>query len=246
MTTTKESPIPKVRVRDAIDVNVTLLLSLLDEGCRELQFNINRKHADCRTPRRNPDVVSALVLMSNLELWAERIGSYLRNDVFVLQNDHGLDVGSANDDTVFVPAIPIFNSASNSLKDEDNNFQGLLVVLAPRSTTSASLSVSDQSRFLSEQKRTLAEKLTDLAKVFPDGVKLVTGYNIVEFFFFFEIFGVDKVAEANIIVATAHIQRISHFLEAGLCYSFFLFFFLIFFYVKFSFLKKVNTKMFSF
>ncbi len=200
MTTTADSPYPQVRIRDPLDVNLTLLLSLMDPQCRLLKFEIQRDHKNCRTPRRNPDVDKALSLLHDLEKFGESLRSYLVNEMFFVQTDHGLDVVSLNDDAIFVPTVPVLDAHQPAHDDYQTQQSILVSPTAVSSEAGLVLSAADQTRFLDEQKRSLVEKFSGLAKVFPDGVKIVT------------------VAEANIVVAAVHLQTLSHYLEAGVSY----------------------------
>jgi hypothetical protein len=219
MTTTKDSPYPQVRVRDPIDVNLTLLLHQLDPECSVIRFAIDRAHKECRTPRRNPDVEKMLSLMSEVEEFGASLQRYLVTEMFSVQTPNKLDFSTLNDKSVFVAAVPLF--AKKQTVSEDHHGQGLVALTNASKVGSFLLLVafclffnfskkyaqsdvvpsrSNLSLLLNEQKRTLAEKLSGLAKVFPDGVNLVT------------------VAEANLVVASLHVQTLSQYLEAGVSY----------------------------
>lgn len=67
-----ESPYPSNTVISPIDVNITQLLSLVNEK-QSFKFAINRNVPECRTPRRNPDVEAALRFFNDISNWASRV-----------------------------------------------------------------------------------------------------------------------------------------------------------------------------
>ncbi len=200
MTTSKEAPRPKVTIRDAMDVNISPLQRQLDAKGTEVHFAINREAKECRTPRRNPEVEDLVRFFEEVEDWGERVHRYFVSEIFLIQGGHGLDVDSANDKTVFGPVMPLFVRQEEMEREEDKHYTGQSLVKVGRVAGIPNMGTWNLGRFLDEQKRSLGEKLSELAKVFPDGVKLVT------------------VAEANILVATEHLQTLSHYLAAGVDY----------------------------
>ena len=71
-TVSKDSPHVSVRIPAVeFDVNITWLLKHLDKEKFFLSFIIDRSHKKCHTPRRNPEVDSALAQFSALGDWAE-------------------------------------------------------------------------------------------------------------------------------------------------------------------------------
>lgn len=152
-TTSDTTPRPKTVVRPNLDVNVTWLVAHLDADYRPA-FTIDRGHADCHTPRRNNDVDKALAACDELAHWCANVGSYLREELFSAQQDHGRDLSAINDDEVFVPVLPLFES-------EQLEKEGLY----PLAYTNA---------FLAEQQRSLAEKCKALSTVFPRDSSVIT------------------------------------------------------------------------
>ncbi len=195
MTTSKETPRPKVTIRDAMCVNISPLLRQVDAKATEVRFVINREAKGCRTPRRNAEVEGLVRFFEEVEEWGERMHRYFVDEIFPIQVAHGLDVNGANDRTVFVSVMPLFMRQREQGKaEEDENYTGQTLVKVGRVAGAPNMGKGNPSRFLDEQKRSLG------GAVFPNGVKLVT------------------VAEANILVAMQHAQRLSHYLTAGVDY----------------------------
>lgn len=91
----------------------------------------------------------------------KQVHSYFTNTVFPQQLNHGLDVNSIDDNGVFVPVLPLFESSNASSS----------------STASSGSSVIPpvfMNSFQAEQLRSLDGKRKDLAKVFPADDKLIT------------------------------------------------------------------------
>jgi hypothetical protein len=150
-TTTKEAPRSRVHICDPVDVNLTALLTRLSErfcffmfcivvafvfvlilckqSCSLLLFTIERGRKQCKTPRRNPEVEEALVLMRNVGSWGERVKQYLLGDVFPLQKG-AYDVAGANDDAVFVAAVPLFAKQQEQQQEQTNVEMRGLIALA--------------------------------------------------------------------------------------------------------------------
>lgn len=163
MTVSKDAPRPKVRICDALDADITALLGYLSIDGAHLDFAIDRSGKDCRTPRRNADANKALVLLKKMEILAKHVIGYLMN-MFQLQKQHGLDLASLNDKSVFVAAVPLFAKRQHQPSDE-SVAAGLVSLPAPRDQSAALPRWSTLMRFVGEQKRSLSEKLVDLAKV---------------------------------------------------------------------------------
>jgi hypothetical protein len=152
ITTTDKSPRPEVRVVDPIEVNITWLLR--DAAA----FKIDRSKKSTRTPRRNDDVEAALSSFEALHSWCARVASYFQSSVFSAQALDKLDMGSINDNGVFVPFVPLMLPPSGA-----------------EAKSGTLLPAQDQQAFINEQKRSLEAKLTALGKSFADEKKLVTG-----------------------------------------------------------------------
>jgi hypothetical protein len=217
MTTTKDTPRRQVVVRDALDLNLSYLLGKVwvfqrkkicfdvqrnkqVNSSNQFEFRIDRSSADCRTPRRNPQVKELLEFVVRVAKWSDSVVGYFRNEIFPIQNGQsGSVIVSAtldhlSSDKIFVPVVPLFETshrASQSVVSSND-----LLVLGPLPDSKVNMTLNDLNRFLGEQKRSISEKFSTLAKVFPDGVKLVT------------------VAEANIVVIGLHLTSIcQHFVD---------------------------------
>ncbi|HVJ92033.1 MAG TPA: hypothetical protein VM580_19665, partial [Labilithrix sp.] len=153
-TSAKQTPRPKTVVRPPIDVDVSWLLSRLDEHARP-RFAIDRASADCHTPRRNPEVDRALEALAALHVWCGRVVAYFRNDLFSAYADHGRDLSAIDESGLFVPVVPLFENGQR------HEGEGLI----PPSYATA---------FLEEQRRSLAEKWRALSTAFPNDGTIVT------------------------------------------------------------------------
>jgi hypothetical protein len=151
ITTTDKSPRPETRVVDPIEVNVTWLLR--DAAA----FKIDRSAKSCRTPRRNADVEAALRAFEALHSWCARVASYFQSSVFSAQALDKLDMGSINDNGVFVPFVPLMLPPTGA---------------EPRAARCCRRRPAGVHRRAEAQ---LEAKLTALGKSFADEKKLVTG-----------------------------------------------------------------------
>lgn len=200
MTNSKDVPRPKVVKRDPLDVNLTWGLGQLAVDTLEVVFTIDRSSSRCRTPRRNVEVEQAVVFFEHMERWAHKVHRYFSETLFPFETGHALDLRSINDDSVFIPVVPLF--VATPAKDNDRNAgagsQALVSIRAPESPLM--LTLGEMNQMLAEQKRSISEKFSDLAKVFPDPGKLI------------------GCAEANLMVGLLHSERVTHYLVAGLDY----------------------------
>ena len=202
MTTVKESPRPEMKIRDAIDMNVTWLLQRCMEG--KIQFKINRESKGCKTPRRNGEVEEAFEYFERMEGWCRRVHDYIRNEIFGLEAKHEkverLSLGSINCESVFIPVLPLFQKDAKKEGDEDGHEAQTLVPMIMSRENGPTLSLGDLNRFVDEEKRSIQEKLTELAVVIPDKGKLIS------------------IAEANILVCLLVGERTTHYVMAGVEY----------------------------
>jgi len=152
-TTQKATPRPKAVVRSPLDLNLTWLLTHLDDDERAA-FSIDRAHADCHTPRRNKDIDAALLAFDEIAAWCASVTSYFLNDLFPAQQEHGRDLSAINDRDVFVPVQPLFES-------DQVDGEGALPAVYPNA-------------FLAEEQRSLAEKCRALATGFPRDASVIT------------------------------------------------------------------------
>lgn len=152
-TTQKTTPRPATVVRPPCDLNATWLFAHLDADARAA-FAIDRAASGCHTPRRNPEVDAALVAFDEVATWCAAVGRYFLDQLFPVQQEHGLDLAAIDDGDVFVPVLPLFES--DPVGDE-----GVL----PGAYANA---------FLAEQQRSLAEKCRALSVAFPRDATVIT------------------------------------------------------------------------
>jgi hypothetical protein len=155
-TTTETTPRPKTVVRPSLDVNLGWLLGHLDGDARAA-FTIDRTDPECHTPSRNEPIETALQAFDEIAAWCSSVTGYFQNDLFPVQQEHGLDLGAINDRDVFVPVLPLFDAGGDAGGSKD----GVLPVTYAHS-------------FLAEEQRSLAEKCRALSTVFPRDATVIT------------------------------------------------------------------------
>jgi hypothetical protein len=200
VTQTEGHPRPQMKVRDALDVNVTWLLNAVEAGTLRTRFSIDREHKECRTPRRNPQVEEALAFFTSMYTWCNRVSDYFTQQLFPVQTAHGLNLVAINDESVFIPVVPLFVRNQSAAQQSAAAFENKALVSFHTASAAAILAHADTKRFLDEEKRSLAEKREQLAKVFPAGGadgKLIS------------------VAEAGLLVAVKHSSTLAVYFEAG-------------------------------
>lgn len=168
ITRSEDYPKPKVSIIENIDVNITKLIQKLDSN---FQFNviINRSSKICHTPRRNETINEIISLMISFYNWSKKVLEYLRNRLFPVQQNHGLDLSllSDNNKTVFTPNLPFMDENGKNNNDNKNDD-------APTTSSTVILSDSDMVKFLQEQNSTINQKLQNSLKVYPDGSNLIS------------------------------------------------------------------------
>ncbi len=204
----KATPFPASVVRDSVDLNATWLLQQIGADGR-LCFAIDRAAKSTLTPRRNVAVEEALRFAAEWRWWCERVSSYFVDTMFAVQKDSGLDLTALNDDTVFVPVVPLLQEDEGAAGAAAARAaiahvapQSLVAVgAAPEAVASpVALSMDTVNGFLNEQKRSLSDKCADLGRVFPDGAaaKLISA------------------AEALVVLSALHGARLALALADGL------------------------------
>lgn len=195
-TLAESTPRPAVVVQPNIDVNITWLLNRLSMDKHQTTFLIDRTDVKrCHTPRRNPEVDQALSFWQSLSSWCNSVRHYFMNSLLPVQADHGLNLGSAQDDSsLFVPVQPLFEKDSNTgkssgsggsgsdSKDEKSASFQLIPAAAAGSgsdekgwrTGSGVVPLSLVNSFLSHQRKSLSDKRAALQKTFPSNDKIVT------------------------------------------------------------------------
>jgi hypothetical protein len=69
---TNSPPYPETKILPPIDLNITWLLQSITENDHS-KFSVDRSHAKCRTPRRNPDVNTAMDYFRRCYLWSDSV-----------------------------------------------------------------------------------------------------------------------------------------------------------------------------
>ena len=159
-TSTKRSPRAEVTTSGKIEVDISWLLSNLNDNLQAC-FSINREDKLCHTPRRNKQVTETFEFSRNLSQWSTDVTNYFLRKLFPVQANHSLDLSSLHARNIFVPIVPLFEEVS-TMSDEDS------------AQTSVVLSLADVNQFLHEHRRSISEKFDDLAKSFPTGINLIT------------------------------------------------------------------------
>ena len=198
ITATETSPKPEKRIVPAMEAPLTWFLQELaspqSSGTGDIsqthplspKFCIDKSHPLCYTPRRNPNVETALEAMRKLSHWCNEVHAYFDSCVFSQAPDkQDLDMSAISSDSVFVPVLPLLhpsggescnnaliegNSASVDLleqKQGDNVHDVVPSSLNSLDNVSTTLSVGDTNAFLLEHHRTLSAQCEAVAKVFP-------------------------------------------------------------------------------
>lgn len=88
-TTVDATSKPETLVRPSIDVNITWLLSNIDDTNKP-KFSIDRVSKSCHTPRRNQQIEEVLTFLSSFYSWSDSVRVYFTNQVFSSVPEHGL------------------------------------------------------------------------------------------------------------------------------------------------------------
>ena len=86
-TTQQTTPRPKAVVRPPRDLNLTWLVTQLDDDGRAA-FAIDRADPGCHTPRRNPAIEAALEAFGEVSGWCADVANYFRGELFPAQQEH--------------------------------------------------------------------------------------------------------------------------------------------------------------
>ena len=197
-TMAKDSPHPKVRIRDPIDINISWLFSQVSLE-RHMEFTINKDDPKCHTPRRNPDTDKAVGHFSSLYVWARDISRYFLSTLFPVQiNNNEIDMSVLNAESVFVPVIPLFESSPKIQKEaaaaieaanaeaekkaegedkgkgKEGAAEGSDLFVMKKAEGSKVLPYSYTGPFLAEELRSLTEKFDQIKAVLPSDSRLIT------------------------------------------------------------------------
>ena len=170
-TSSDSNPYPETKVRSPLQVNISWIFSRVNER-QQFQFKIDRESKLCHTPRRNPEVNDALEYFNKLTVWCNGVCSYFCNQLFQVQQEHGLDLHAINSEGVFVPILPLFDPSEGQKQiqagEEEPAGDVALVV------NQQVIPISYMGPFLAEQIRSLTEKIGVLSKVFPSDDTIIT------------------------------------------------------------------------
>jgi hypothetical protein len=200
-TSGKDTPRPVALVRGSLDLNLTWLLQQIRDDLK-WSFAIDRAAKDTHTPRRNDFVDDAFDFASQWMGWCKSVEQYFRRDLFPVQDDSGgLDLSTLNDDSVFMPVLPLMEEHQDAAAVAvAAQVDQALVALGLPAPSSAGLTLETTNAFLSEHKRSLSQKSAELGTVFPDGPAAK----------------VQSAAEAVLILAAVHGTRLSQAYADGM------------------------------
>ncbi len=211
-------------VRPSIDVNITWLMTNIDESAaHKPRFAIDRLAKSCHTPRRNEPIDAAFTFLTSLYVWCNNVNSYITNTLMPVQADHGLDLRSIQASALFVPVVPLFEKSAGGAassrtprshkphsdkkekkeKKEKRSLETSLSVVesaAASAAASAVLPADYVAPFAAEQARSIREKFKELTAAFPANDKLVT------------------VAEAKLCVVLQHVRAVCQAWADGIDY----------------------------
>lgn len=214
-TANKSCPLPSKTVCPPIDVDITWLFQHISSEDFNCNFQIDRNHQKCFTPRRNSCIDEAMKYFSDMSTWCDKVCAYFlkgtawnvdsafrRNQSHNTMKEKGeaerraTSLESINAGSVFVPVLPLFEDPSltavrtgqgNGISEKNEQNGASVTPLLP---------INDVRLFLNEQCRTLDEKIGEIVAKFPPAdskTKLITS------------------AEASIILLTCHSAIISQY-----------------------------------
>jgi hypothetical protein len=101
------------------DLNISWLLRRIDSRTNLVNFQIDRDQDDCHTPSRNKEVSAALDFFAKSAAWSQKVTSYLRECIFIVQlsyseNHIKQDLDSLKSDDIFVPVYPLIDDEVQS------------------------------------------------------------------------------------------------------------------------------------
>ena len=171
-------PLPAKKTHRPIDVSLTWLLeNIQGQHCK---FKIDRTAADCRTPRRNPEVSLTARYLQALNGWSRQCVDFfvreIERDVLGkhrptrrhAQAPHGalIEIQATQ---VFVPVLPLMEAKAADKETPDVPPSSMVKVSeTERREGSPLLDIADTNLFLNEQCRTLDIEIASLHKTFPD------------------------------------------------------------------------------
>ena len=172
------APREKVAEREVAEVDATWLVRQLNAS-QQVEFRVDRAAKGCHTPRRNAEVEAALAFFREVRGFFGGVERYLAGELFPLEQDHKLDVGSANAEGVFVPLLPLLEEGGGAEgKEEEAGAAaacGVVSVAAGQQGASGTvLGVRDLAAFLREERRALEERVSRVRATLAGGAGLIT------------------------------------------------------------------------
>jgi hypothetical protein len=155
-TTSKESPRPEHTFRPPIDIELSWLLSHLDDNLSP-QFKIARENKHCRTPRRNPEITDCFKFHSDFASFASTLKDVFVRDLFRLEKT-SIDVSHADASDVFSPIAALFVSGHEEQDEAD----------------SVQFPARDQRILIQHGARLLKDKLVSVESIFPADSSLIS------------------------------------------------------------------------
>ena len=194
---------------ESFDVDISWLLTHLDEAASTANFSINRAAEKCATPRQNQDVIDALKFFSEFGLFCNNVRHELLHlhdlqSRFQAATSPKLDISKVTTECIFNPIMPLFAepgdvpvpsagtvSTTNHVMDGRDGTQ-----MAPPRSVALPPPVTDE--LLNEQRRSLTNKCNAVAALFASN--------------FNGIYGPD---EAKLMVVLAHLAQVAQFYREG-------------------------------
>eukprot|EP00754_Rhynchopus_humris_P032598 Rhum_TRINITY_DN15416_c2_g1::Rhum_TRINITY_DN15416_c2_g1_i3::g.155711::m.155711 len=210
-TTTEAAPRKKVAERQVAEVDATWLVRQLN-AAQQVEFRVDRAAKGCHTPRRNAEVEAALAFFREVRGFFGGVERYLAGELFPLEQNHKLDVGSANAEGVFVPLLPLLEEgggggggegkeAVEAVTASATEAHGVVSVAAGRQGASGTvLGVRDLGAFLGEERRALEERVARVQATLAGGAGLITG------------------EEGTVLVVADHGQRVAAAYAGAMAY----------------------------
>jgi len=200
VTRANQAPFPEVETFQE-DLELGPFLSLLQQekdnnssSSFHVTFSINRTHARCFTPVRNPDLEAVLLFFHKMHEWAHQLDQYFTDKLAAVMRMNTVDSHQVLSDMaeiskaaqgVYIPLLPLFHQVpeehsavphpSNSIGTPSQNdsmpdvARNATSPPSPRQRSSGSgvcLSSEELALLLEEQQRSLAEQLQGLDKMF--------------------------------------------------------------------------------
>lgn len=181
VSTSKTPPRPEVRDPAAeYMANISWLFRHLQPEAPIPAFLIDRSHAKCHTPRRNPDVDTASSMFAKVMQFFQEVRSYVTSYFHSRGvENRQLDLSALNADSIFVPCLPILDGKAEERSGQPDAgasaalqapAQAGVVACLPSGAVpagSALLSTADNNALLTEEMATMASKKESLAAAFP-------------------------------------------------------------------------------